>query len=129
MLVAAPGNWGRRDRPAYPAAYGSVIAVTAVDSNFRIYHMANTGAYVDFAMPGVEAWTASPGGGGRYQSGTSFAAPFIAALAGLEIAREKKSVSSRNMKKRLAKRARDLGKPGRDDIFGWGFVSRGPECT
>jgi subtilisin family serine protease len=129
VLVAAAGNWGRRDRPAYPAAYGSVIAVTAVDSNFRIYRMANTGAYVDFAMPGVEAWTASPGGGGRYQSGTSFAAPFIAALAGLEIAREKKSVSSRNMKKRLAKRARDLGKPGRDDIFGWGFVSRGPECT
>jgi hypothetical protein len=80
-------------------------------------------------MPGVEAWTASPGGGGRYQSGTSFAAPFIAALAGLEIAREKQSVSSLNMKKRLAKHARDLGKPGRDDTFGWGFVARGPECT
>jgi subtilisin family serine protease len=129
VLIAAAGNWGRRDRPAYPAAYGSVIAVTAVDSNFRIYRMANKGAYVDFAMPGVEAWTASPGGGGRYQSGTSFAAPFIAALAGLEIAREKKSVSSLNMKKRLAKHARDLGKPGRDDTFGWGFVARGPECT
>lgn len=129
VLIAAAGNWGRRDRPAYPAAYGSVIAVTAVDSNFRIYRMANKGAYVDFAMPGVEAWTASPGGGGRYQSGTSFASPFIAALAGLEIAREKKSVSSLNMKKRLAKRARDLGKPGRDDTFGWGFVARGPDCT
>jgi subtilisin family serine protease len=129
VLVAAAGNWGRRDRPAYPAAYGSVIAVTAVDSNFHIYRMANKGAYVDFAMPGVEAWTASPGGGGRYQSGTSFASPFIAALAGLEIVREKKSVSSLNMKKRLAKRARDLGKPGKDDTFGWGFISRGPECT
>lgn len=129
VLVAAAGNWGRRDRPAYPAAYGSVIAVTAVDSNFRIYRMANKGAYVDFAMPGVEAWTASPGGGGRYQSGTSFASPFIAALAGLEIAKANKSVSSQNMKKRLAKRARDLGPPGRDDTFGWGFVERGPDCT
>ena len=72
---------GGRGRPAYPAAYGSVIAVTAVDANCRIYRMANKGAYVDFAMPCVEAWTASPGGG-RYQSGTSLASPFIAALAG-----------------------------------------------
>ncbi|MDP6427201.1 MAG: S8 family serine peptidase [Rhodospirillales bacterium] len=129
ILIAAAGNWGRRDRPAYPAAYGSVIAVTAVDSNFRIYRMANMGAYVDFAMPGVEAWTAAPGGGGRYQSGTSFAAPFISALAGYEIAKDKKSVNSQTLKKRLAERARDLGQPGKDDVFGWGFVERGPECT
>jgi hypothetical protein len=29
-------------------------------------------------------------------------------------------VNSQTLKKRLAERARDLGQPGKDDVFGWG---------
>ena len=78
IAVAAAGNWGREDRPAYPAAYEQVIAVTAFDAERRPYRLANRGSYIDFAAPGVQVWTAVPNGG-RLQSGTSFAVPYVSA--------------------------------------------------
>ena len=127
VLVAAAGNFGRSARPAYPAAYRNVLAVTAIDTNLRSYRRANRGAYIDFAMPGVAAWTAIPGGG-AYQSGTSFAVPFITALAGLELASSNKFPSLAILTKRLAANSKDLGARGRDNIFGWGFVDYRPSC-
>jgi len=127
IMVAAAGNWGRADKPAYPAAYDGVVAVTALSQEGLIYEKANRGSYIDFAAPGVRLFTAVPGGGGRFQSGTSFATPFITAMMGLEIAGGKaKTVSQLNMS--LQKYIKDLGLPGRDDIFGWGFV-RYPPCN
>ncbi len=126
-MIAAGGNWGRSDKPAYPAAYKGVVAVTALNSEGLIYSKANTGSYIDFAAPGVRVYTAAPGGGGRLQSGTSFASPFIAAMMALDIKNGKgKSISS--LKKLLKKNIKDLGVPGRDDVFGEGFVRRKPEC-
>ena len=127
VLVAAGGNWGRADKPAYPAAYKGVVAVTAISDQGLIYSKANTGKYIDFAAPGVKVYTAAPGGGGRLQSGTSFATPFITALMGLEIAKgNAKTVSA--LDTLLKKNIKDLGLPGRDDVFGWGFARRKPEC-
>ena len=51
LLIAAVGNWGRSDKPAYPAAYKEVVAVTAIKGGELIYSHANTGKYVDFAAP------------------------------------------------------------------------------
>ena len=127
VLVAAGGNWGRSDKPAYPAAYKGVVAVTAISDQGLIYSEANTGKYIDFAAPGVSVYTAAPGGGGRLQSGTSFATPFITALMGLEIAKgNAKTVSA--LDAILKKNIKDLGLPGRDDVFGWGFARRKPDC-
>ncbi len=127
VLVAAGGNWGRSDKPAFPAAYKGVVAVTAISDQGLIYSKANTGKYIDFAAPGVKVYTAAPGGGGRLQSGTSFATPFITALMGLEIAKgNAKTVSA--LDALLKKNVKDLGLPGRDDIFGWGFARRKPNC-
>lgn len=127
VLVAAAGNFGRSARPAYPAAYRNVLAVTAVDTNLRSYNHANRGAYIDFAMPGVAAWTAVPGGG-AYQSGTSFAAPFITALAGMELAATNNFPSLAILTKRLSANSKDLGAKGRDNTYGWGFVEYKPTC-
>ncbi len=64
ILVAAAGNNGAGGDPAYPAAYTNVIAVTAVDSETRIYSRAtHSGDYVAFAAPGVRIRTAAAGGG------------------------------------------------------------------
>ncbi len=127
VLVAAGGNWGRSDKPAYPAAYKGVVAVTAISDQGLIYSEANTGKYIDFAAPGVSVYTAAPGGGGRLQSGTSFATPFITALMGLEIAKgNAKTVFE--LDAILQKNVKDLGLPGRDDVFGWGFARRKPDC-
>jgi subtilisin family serine protease len=71
VVAAAAGNGGRSAAPAYPAAYKFVLAVTAVNVKRVVYAQANRGSYVDFAAPGVDIWTAVPGGGKR-QSGTSF---------------------------------------------------------
>jgi len=127
VLVAAAGNFGASARLAYPAAYRNVLAVTAIDKDWRSYAHANRGAYIDFAMPGVAAWTAVPGGG-AYQSGTSFAAPFITALAGMELAASDKFPSLAMLTKRLSANSKDLGARGRDKTYGWGFVEYKPSC-
>lgn len=126
VMVAAVGNWGRSDKPAYPAAYKEVLAVTAVGPYRGIYKKANRGSYVEFSAPGVRLWTAIPGGG-KYQSGTSFAAPYVTALLGLEIAKgaKKNPDSLRNI---LRGSIADLGTPGRDKTYGWGFVEKQPNC-
>jgi subtilisin family serine protease len=126
VMVAAVGNWGRADPPAYPAAYHPVIGVTAIDMQNRIYAYANRGHYVAFAAPGVNIWTAVPGGG-KYQSGTSFAVPYLTSLVATEIA-SGSTISPELLKKLLSREAVDLGAPGKDDIFGWGLVRRAPRC-
>lgn len=127
VMVAAAGNWGSADRPAYPAAYKQVVAVTAFGRQWVVYFKANRGPYIDFAAPGVRVWTAVPGGG-RFQSGTSFAVPYITVLMALEIVR-RPGRSSSTLRRFLSKHTIDLGVPGRDDIFGWGFVDLRPDCA
>jgi hypothetical protein len=128
VVVAAAGNWGRADRPAFPAAYGDVIAVTAVGAYKGIYKRANTGKYIDFAAPGVRMLTAVPGGGTRYQSGTSFATPFLSVLVALEIANGS-AKNAGKLRANLARTSADLGRPGKDQTFGYGFVNKKPNCA
>jgi subtilisin family serine protease len=127
ILIAAVGNWGTADKPAYPAAYPESIGTTAVDANGNIYQYANRGGYVAFAAPGVEIWTAVPGGG-KFQSGTSFAAPYLTSVIATEAANGG-TISADRFREMLAGEAEDLGPPGRDDTFGWGLVKRPPLCT
>jgi subtilisin family serine protease len=81
VFVAAAGNGGPDAAPSYPAAYGQVIAVTAVDRKGGNYDHASRGSYIDVAAPGVQIRAALPEGKEGALSGTSFAAPFITALA------------------------------------------------
>ncbi|WP_170826942.1 S8 family serine peptidase [Magnetovibrio blakemorei] len=127
MMVAAVGNWGRADKPAYPAAYDFVVAVTATKGSELIYSHANQGQYVDFAAPGVAIYTAQPGGGGKAQSGTSFATPYITAMAAI-LNNAGKTPTPNDLRKALSTATRDLGTPGRDDIFGYGYVNARPAC-
>ncbi len=127
VTVAAAGNWGSATRPAYPAAYPDVIAVTAVAADRRIYSHANRGDWIDFAAPGVRLWTAVPGGG-RYQSGTSFASPYVAVRVAAAIAAGHGG-DSEAFRRHLREGALDLGRPGRDDVFGWGLIIAPPRCA
>ena len=81
VFVAAAGNGGPAAPPGYPAAYKEVIAVTAVDDRKRSYDYANRGPYIDVAAPGVRIWTAQPDNKEGMLNGTSFAAPFVTAIA------------------------------------------------
>ena len=126
VLVAAAGNWGRADRPAYPAAYKHVIAVTAVSTTKRIYSYANKGDYIDFAAPGVKIYAAVPGGA-KLMTGTSFASPYVTAMVALDIAAGASRQDSA-IRTSLGKFTDDLGPRGKDSVFGYGFVKKRPNC-
>ncbi|MBF9036439.1 S8 family serine peptidase [Rhodobacterales bacterium HKCCE2091] len=121
VMIAAAGNDGQRFA-AYPAGSPNVIAVTAVDAGLNLYRRANTGSHIEFAAPGVDVFVASSGGG-RYQSGTSYAAPIVTAIA----ARLAPGGSLSTVRARLQSASQDLGNPGRDGQFGWGLV-HAPGC-
>ncbi len=127
MVVAAAGNWGKKGNPpAYPAAYKGVIAVTAFGKGKKLYSSANIGGYIEFAAPGVNVYTAVPGGG-RIQSGTSFSAPFVSVLVALKM--EKGALRRLDdMRSFLRKYSIDLGSKGKDNMFGWGTVNLQPRC-
>lgn len=127
IVVASTGNDGPRAEPRYPAAYPSVVAVTAVDRGGRVYRRAGRGAHVDFAAPGVEVWTAASVRGARPKTGTSFATPFVTAavvLAQRGLGLEGQAA----VRDALAARAADLGAQGRDDIYGFGLVQGASLC-
>lgn len=125
ILVAAAGNFGAEAPPAFPAAEKTVLAVTAVDSRDRLYTKANQGSHIEFAAPGVDVWTAKTSGGGAYRSGTSFAAPYVAAIVAAEHTLNPRQ-SNGLIVEGIRRAAKDIGHAGKDNRFGWGLV-RAPE--
>lgn len=119
LIVAAVGNDGPAAPPLYPASYAGVIGVTAVDKNHRALIEAGRGAQVDFAARGADVEAASVGPA-SYATvrGTSFAAPVVASL--LAELQSPDPLLSQQVLARWTGNARDLGKQGRDDIYGAG---------
>jgi subtilisin family serine protease len=127
VVVAAAGNAGPRAAPLYPAAYDGVLAVTAVDSERRVYRRAAQGDHVDFAAPGVAVGSAASIRGVRPQTGTSFAAPFVTAAVAVLVA-EEPDLTVEEITARLAASAEDLGAVGRDPVFGYGMLRAAGVC-
>jgi hypothetical protein len=122
VLVAAVGNEGPHASPQYPAAYADVVGVTAVDAENRIYLYANQGEYVDFAARGVNARVAAKDGELETVSGTSFAAPVVAAALARKLKQPDPKLA-RKAELELAKSAQDAGEPGRDPVYGFGIIT------
>lgn len=121
VLVAAVGNEGPHASPQYPAAYNDVVGVTAVDSENRVYIYANQGEYVDFAAPGVNTRVAANENDLETVSGTSYAAPVVAAALARRLKQPDPNLA-KQAERDLAKSAQDAGEPGRDPVFGFGIV-------
>lgn len=127
VLIAAAGNFGPKASPAFPAADKAVIAVTALDSRRKLYRKANKGDHLDFAAPGVDIWTAKSGGGGTYRSGTSYAAPYVTAIAAAIMSEDPRR-SPGLVVESMRRDATDLGMPGKDRHFGWGLIQTPKSC-
>ncbi len=113
-IVAAGGNTGGNS-PVYPAAYPSVIAVSAIDSRLRLARNATQGDHIDLAAPGVDIWVADAANHkGLYMSGSSIAAPWVSAAIAM--------LGHTQNPRQIEKNAKDLGDPGKDPQFGWGLV-------
>jgi subtilisin family serine protease len=122
IIVAAVGNDGPAAAPLFPASYEGVIGVTGVDAKHRVLIEAGRGKQVDFAARGadVSAAAAAPD---QYAAvrGTSFAAPLVASL--LAELRAPDVGQREQLLGKLIALAHDLGKPGRDDVYGAGELA------
>lgn len=119
VLIAAAGNAGAKSPPLYPAANPNVIAVSATDQQDKLFTASNRGNYIALAAPGVGIFLPAPDGKYQMTSGTSFSAAYISGVAALLLERNY-SLKPEVLRMTLAKTARDLGSPGRDDLFGDG---------
>lgn len=81
ILVAASGNSGQVEK-YYPAAHPGVIAVGAVEPDLRPASFSTRGEHVALCAPGRDILTCDLSGYQR-ATGTSFAAPHVAAVCAL----------------------------------------------
>lgn len=129
LLVAAAGNTG--GFVEYPAAYDSVIAVSATDSSDQLASFSSNGPKIELAAPGVGIYSTIVGGGYDYRDGTSSAAPHVAGVAALIYSTDFSDVNGDGVKNNIDVRlilqntAKDIGIPGRDNLYGYGLVDAG----
>jgi subtilisin family serine protease len=122
VLIAAAGNAGPNSPPLYPAADPNVIAVTATDSDNRLFRGANRGNYIAVAAPGVDILAPAPAGAYQLTTGTSIAAAEVSGIAALLIERNP-SLKPSDVRRILMNTATDLGPKGRDRDYGAGLVN------
>lgn len=84
-VVAAAGNTG--GSVLYPAAYAPVIAVASIDPDLQRSSFSSYGPEIDLLAPGRDILTTARDGSYVTVSGTSFAAPHVAGVAAVEMAR------------------------------------------
>ncbi len=122
---AAAGNTSATSI-AYPASLTSCQAVTGIDAAGTLLFQSGTG--LDFCGPGSQVYTTDRTGAAGVSasdyrtnfSGTSCATPFVAGIAALFWSAFP-DLSPTNVLFYLRTNSTDLGAPGYDTTFGWGF--------
>jgi hypothetical protein len=135
--VAAAGNEFTSGNPLeFPASLPHVLTVAAVGPDLRSSFFSNTSAAIDLSAPGEAIMTAVPPAldgdgtpdGYERQSGTSFAAPMVAAAAAW-IRQARPNLSSDQVAQVVRLGASDLGRRGWQVDTGFGLLSVGSSLT
>jgi len=121
VVVAAAGNSGTSGAPVWPAVLPRVVAVGATDAVDRVTSFSTRGSWIDVAAPGVDVLSTCAGGAWCALSGTSTAAPAVAATAAL-LRQQDPGRSPAAVQNQLESSAKDLGLPGKDVEYGAGLV-------
>lgn len=119
LMVAAAGNAGAKSPALYPAANPNVIAVSGTDAQEKLFAASNRGVHIAIAAPGADIFLPAPDEKYQITSGTSFSAAYVSGIAALMLERNP-ALKPNDLRAILTKTARDLGAPGRDDLFGAG---------
>ncbi|RDI94820.1 peptidase S8 and S53 subtilisin kexin sedolisin [Meiothermus sp. QL-1] len=131
LVVAAAGNFQREQpgRPVYPAACPGAIAVAATDRDNRVAPYSQQNSAVGMAAPGGNTgggilsttWDYTSGlPNYSFYIGTSQATPQVAAALAMLMAAGRSPTEAWTL---LRENATDLGPPGRDDAYGYGFLN------
>ncbi|MEL6344986.1 MAG: S8 family serine peptidase [Myxococcota bacterium] len=134
FIAAASGN-DAAGTVSFPAGYPEAVAVGATGFGEALAPYSNTGAALDLVAPGgdlaqdlngdgfvdgiLQETDFGAGANFFFLQGTSMAAPHVAAAAALLMAN---GATHEEAEAYLKETARDLGAPGRDDLFGAGFI-------
>lgn len=126
-VCVASGNEFTDTSRSYPASSRWTIAVGSVEeTNDKKYirsDFSNNGPLLDFVAPGRNIFSAWIGEGEQtlLASGTSMATPHLAAAAAY-VKLKHPSYNQRDVYAEFRDYAVDLGDPGKDDEFGYGYV-------
>ena len=128
LLVAAAGNEGddnlETDNITYPARHGTVIAVGSTDINDVRASSSSDGPELELSAPGSQVIMTYLNGTYGFWSGTSFAAPHVAGAAALLLSYNQ-SYTPDDVREILRNTSVDLGKEGKDNLYGYGRVDLG----
>lgn len=125
IVIAANGN-DNGGPVSYPAAYPTVVAISALDKNKKLASFSNVGKKTEAAGPGVQVRSTYPGNRFADMSGTSMATPNDAGVACVwsewaEATKVPRKDRPAAFRKWLETGCEDLGDKGRDSKFGWGL--------
>ncbi len=124
IVVAAAGNKSKNTATPmpveYPAKYGSVVAVSAVDNRNRIASFSATGPEIEFSAPGVSISSTYLNNRFASLSGTSMATPFVAGVFALY--REAYPHLNGKEIRKLAQRDAFPLTSSRDERYGYGLI-------
>lgn len=129
LLVAAAGNDNNAttnaDLWSSPAVFAEVMSVAALDCNLQVAQFSQRNDDVEIAGPGVSILSTYPqalsNDGYAELDGTSMATPHVSGIAARLWARFPDCTAT-ELRQALASSAKDLGAPGRDREYGYGFI-------
>ncbi|PSM00701.1 minor protease Epr [Bacillus subtilis] len=128
LLVAASGNDGNGKPVNYPAAYSSVVAVSATNEKNQLASFSTTGDEVEFSAPGTNLTSTYLNQYYATGSGTSQATPHAAAMFALLKQRDPAETNVQ-LREEMRKNIVDLGTAGRDQQFGYGLIQYKAQAT
>lgn len=120
LIIAATGNKSLEIN--YPAALANVIAVGAVDRDDRYMDYSNYGQQVDVVAPGESIYTTHLNNSYVTTSGTSVAAPQVAALAAV-LMQQDPTLTLKEISDIIRFSADDVGEFGWDEKTGYGRIN------
>jgi len=119
LLTAAAGN--EASSVDYPAKYSSVIAVSATNETNGLAYFSNFGREIEVSAPGSNILSTSFLGDYVNLSGTSMATPYVSGQIAL-LKELHPTYTSAEIREELHKNVLDLGKKGKDSLFGYGLI-------